>query len=324
MQEADYQQLRTRLLRDGHVDDAFYRELREVAARLVRRRALPPMLAPYGVWNEEAVDEVFQAWTTRRLLGGEQLRPLVARAGDLRIFRGRAERSLRQFLLNERDRTQAQNLFERLRELLERDPSFRCFIDSTRSQDRWWGLSFWRQPQAFSGSAMLLAGAAWAAGDLTVIRYRADARKLSPVLDHEELKRFASVVLETVDALLTIRLLIDALRARVDLDDGPTLPLLESNEPASPPAVDEAGLRELAEFARDELTDRQAAILLATADGRPLAEIGRGLGCSAATVLNEQRRVGELLTRLSADSEERAELLNVIVDLLYESTDNDA
>jgi DNA-binding CsgD family transcriptional regulator len=324
MNDAEYAHLRRRLLRDGELPNALYGELREVVRRLVRRRALPPAFAPYGEWNDEAIDEVFQGWATRRLIGLGHLRPLVARSGDLRIFRGRAERSLRQFLLNERDRTQAENLFARLSTLLNEDDAFCCFIEATRSQNRWWGLAQWRDPEPFAGEERVLHAAAWAVGELAVIRYRADALKLSPVLDANEIKRFTVVVLETLRALVRIPHLLDALRARIDLDQGPTLPLALIEDRPSPGAVDDVGLGELAQFAYDQLTDRQAAILAATAAERPLAEIGAELGCAPATVLNDQRRIGALLTRLTGDDQERATLLNLIVDLQYEQSDHDA
>ena len=325
MIDQDYARLRKRLLRDGDIADELYSELRDIVAGVVRRRELPPVFAPYGEWNEEAIDEVFQAWMTRRLLGLGHLKPLIARAGDVRVFRARAARSLRQFLLNERDRTQAANLFARMRTLLNEDGDFSCFIDAKRSQDRWWGLTTWDDPEPFSASERTLHAAAWAAGDLVVIRYRADAKKLSPVLDLPELKRFAVVVFETLTTLLTVPLLIDALRARLDLDEGDVLPLGDSDAATTSPTAmpDQLGLRELAELARSELTERQALVLRATAGERPLADIGRELHCSAATVLNEQRRVAALLTRLTADDAERAELLNLVVDLLYEMSDRD-
>lgn len=321
MNEAEYRRARSTFLRDGVLRAELYEELAGVAQRMVRRRLLPPVYAPYGQWDHEATEEVAQGWITHRLVGAGLLRALLARAPELYIFRAHAERSLRQFLLNERERSQAQNLFARIRSLLDEDPRFRCFIVSQRPQDRWYGLDAWDRPIAFDGDPRKLKAAAWSVGELVVIRYRADARKLSPVLDAAELNRFVLTVLTAVGSLLTPRHLLDALATRVALEDTQILAYEDAGpEAAEDPRFDERiGLRELAAAALAELTRRQADVLLGTADGRTLEDMAADLDCSRATVLNEQRRAGQALTRLSGDDENREVLLNAVVDLLYES-----
>lgn len=296
-------------------------ELAEVARRMVRRRLLPPSFSPYGQWDQEAADEIFQAWMTHKLLGAGQLRPLLARAGALGIFRANAERSLRHFLLNERDRSQTQNLFARIRALLDESARIRCFVSSHRAQDRWYGLRDWTEPEAFEADPRVLRAAAWSAGELAVIRYRANARKLSPVLDAAELERFVFVLFDVINALLTPRHILEGLMTRLDIGD----PEVSELDAVDPPAqdtnrvVEEMDLRGLAVAALAEVTGRQARVLLGTADGRTLEDLAAELGCSRATVLNEQRRAGEILTRLSGDDHERETLLNYVLDLLYEA-----
>ena len=45
--------------------------------------------------------------------------------------------------------------------------------------------------------------------------------------------------------------------------------------------------------------------------------IGEALGCSVGTVVNERRRVGTVIARMSENDEEREALLKFIADLLY-------
>jgi hypothetical protein len=69
------------------------------------------------------------------------------------------------------------------------------------------------------------------------------------------------------------------------------------------------------------MTSRQVDILLGSHEGETLAVAAERLRCSPATVLNEQRRVGAILRRLSGDDEEQHALLNITLDLLYLATD---
>jgi DNA-binding CsgD family transcriptional regulator len=320
IQPHEYRLLRRRYLRHEIDPDPFFEEARAVVLRTVRARALPAALSPYGNWDEEAAIELFQAWSAHRLVDRGQLRELVAKADGIGAFRGLAERSLRQFLLNQRDRSQLQNLYARLRALLEEERQFHCFVSADRSQDRWWGLSGWDDAAPYSGGDRELASAAWSVGELTIIRYRADARKLSPVLDTFELRRFTTLVLEALGATLTPVLILRALQQRLDLNDAPTLEIDTEREPAhlSDPA-DGLALRESAQFAIDELTERQERILIATSEGVSVSVIADTIGCSTGTVTNERHRVGDVLHRLSATDDEQRELLKTVLDLLYQA-----
>jgi DNA-binding CsgD family transcriptional regulator len=319
MNESEYRRLRADALSGGEPAPAIMRELRGAAGRLLASRVLPPALSPYGVWNQEAADDVFQAWAAERLFGRGDLRGILARAGNLPVLRALAERSLRQFLLNARGRSEAQNLYGRVREQLAQDQRIRRFIESPRSQNAWWGLSDWDQPPAFNDDQRSLNRAAWSIEDLTVIRYASDARKLSPMLDRDELNRFLHSLFQELQAMLTLTHIMSALRERLALDyQRGAVSIDVAPEPAgSEDTATELALRQTALLVISELTSRQAKVLLQTSQGRPLAAIAQKLGCSAATALNEQRRIATAIRRLSADQEEQGRVLNVVTDLLY-------
>jgi DNA-binding NarL/FixJ family response regulator len=97
--------------------------------------------------------------------------------------------------------------------------------------------------------------------------------------------------------------------------------VLGETEPTSvaTPPEDEVLLKDTARYLAGELTPRQAEILLRDAD--KVADIARAVGCSVGTVINEQRRIANLVTRHSADTDERDDLLNYLADLLYENID---
>jgi hypothetical protein len=303
------------LLRQGRLEADLVAELKSVVARLVRLRLLPPSYAPYGKWDEEAAEELFGSWYETRLLGRGHLQLLLDRARTAGAFRRLAEQSLRQHLLNQRARSQAQNLYWRVVELLEGGGEFELMRDAARPQDRWWrragsGDSEW------GGDDRALVAEAFALGDFAIIRYRADAKKLSPLMDADELKRFVGGLLGRAGAL-TPTLIMRALEQRFDLGAVSEEELTEAVAPAAP-TVDigaELALTEAARSVIAELTARQIEVLRLS-ESATVDETARALQCSVGTVHNEQRRIAATIER-SSETEEREELLKKVADLLY-------
>jgi hypothetical protein len=310
-----------RAVRRGDLPSDLVELLRDVALRMSRRRALPPSFAPYGQWDDEAAEEIFAAWYADRLVGAGQLLALLDRSSSEAGLRGLAERSLRQHLLNAADRSQARNLYTRVVGLLRDSPEFGLVQDAFRAADTWYFIA----PAAgidaatplWSAPDRLLVAHAWALGDLTIIRYRPTAAKLSPVLDGPELERFIVGLMARTQTALTPSLVMVALSARLDLgapqlhdvDEAPTL--------ASPTRGPDAEVR-MAEAARAivaGLTPRQRAVLRRADDA--VATVAAALGCSVGTVMNERRRIGAAVSRVSEDEDDRGVLLNMSADLLY-------
>ncbi len=322
MTEARLRELR-RLVRGGDLPADLLEELRAVAVRLARLSLLPPSFAPYGHWDDEAAGEIFAAWYADRLLGQGHLQALLDRARTSGAFRRLAERSLRQHLLAAQDRNQARNLFKRLLILLDEDVRFALTLDASRPQDRWYSLAG-GGTEPWIGSDRELAAHAWALGQFAVIRYGASSAKLSPVLSLDELARFVARLFERVDAALSPAVVMRVLSLRFSLGE----PRLDSLDAVDDPEMEDGGeydqllLRDMARQVLATLSSRQAAVLRATVAEHPIAAIGTALGISVGTVINEQRRVGELVTRFSAGDDERDRLLNIVADLLYTEDDD--
>jgi DNA-binding CsgD family transcriptional regulator len=305
-----------RLTRDGRLEPDLVEELKGVVARLVRLRLLPPSYAPYGQWDDEAVDDVFADWYEQRLLGRGHLQLLLDRARTVSALRRLAEHSLRQHLLNQRARSQAQNLYWRVVELLDADDEFELVRDAARPQDRWWRLK--RSDVAeWGGDDRLLVAHAWALGDFTLVRYRADAKKLSPLLDAGELKRFVVGLLERASAALTPTLIMRTLGQRFDLGAVAAEELTEATTASGdlPDVASEVALADAARAVIAELTPRQVEVLRRS-DEQTDKEMAQALGCSVGTIYNEQRRIAAVISRVS-EEDEREALLKIVSDLLY-------
>jgi hypothetical protein len=323
MTEARLRELR-RLVRAGELPPDLLDVLQAVSVRLARLRLLPPSFAPYGHWDDEAAGEIFAAWYAERLLGQGHLQALLDRARTPGAFRRLAERSLRQHLLAAQDRNQAHNLFKRLLALLDEDPRFALAIDASRPQDRWYSLAG-GGAEPWMGGERELAAHAWALGDFAVIRYRASAAKLSPVLGFDELARFVAGLLERLDAALSTAVVMRVLSLRFGLGEARLDSLEDAGEApelAHRGEDDELLLRDTARQILATLSARQAAVLRATVSEYPIAAIATDLGISAGTVSNDQRRIGELVARFSAGDHERGRLLNILADLLYMEDDD--
>lgn len=211
--------LRGQLRRGAQPPGWVIEELRRVADALVRYGHLPASMSPYGNWDEEATDELLQGWLEGKLLRGD-LRALADRARTPAAFRRLAERSLRHWLLNQRERSQAQNLFGRIARLLEEDQeTFKLAQPAERKQDGWWTLVSAPEAEPFSGSDRELIAAAWSLGDFVMVRFSSEQAKLSPLLSGPDLHRFVVGMLEATGRSLTLTLLQRALRDRFDLGE---------------------------------------------------------------------------------------------------------
>jgi hypothetical protein len=309
------------LVREGKLPEDLVAELRYVVRKLVRLRLLPPVFAPYGQWNDEAADEVFSSWYTERLLRRGHLQLLLDRSSTVGAFRRIAEQSLRQYLLNTSDRSQARNLFGRLVKMLEADDDFVLVRDANRPQDRWWRLVTATDATEWMSQDERLLSEAWALGEFVVIRYRASAKKLSPVLEAGELKRFLVGLLGRVGSALTPRLIMRVLEQRFDLGEISHEELEAETEDlkVTSDVADELAFAEIARLIIAQLTPRQLDVLRCTDAGETIDAMASALGCSVGTIVNEQKRVGDAIMRMSETGAERDALLKIVRDLVYET-----
>jgi hypothetical protein len=315
-----YRDIRRRYRESAELDPRLARELRQIASRLVRFGGLPSAYAPYGVWDREAEDEVFQSWYGGRLVNAGQLQALLDRAATIQGFRRLGERSLRQYVLNQRERSQVQNLYARTAELLIEDDDFAAFVEAARPQDVWWGLTIWSDPPQFNASEGGLYASAWSLGEFEIIRYRTDAKKLAPVLAAAELKRFVVGLFEAVASLLTLSLLARTFEQRFDLGavqldslDSDEAPEVAAGKEADPLELEQTSLAIVA-----ELNQRQAEVLIGTDADETQEAMAERLRCAVGTIINEQRRIGSIIDRHAESSDQRGILLRTVLDLLHE------
>ena len=179
MTESEFTQARSAVLARKEPPPPLLEECRRIVALMVRTSGLPPHYSPYGIWSQEAIEEVLAGWAERRLIGRGQLLAIMQRAPALPVFRRMAETSVRQYLIDSRKRSQAANLHDRVRELLVEDQRF--------AKEGSGSGALWRfeggESEPFTKADRDLAALAWSLGDFKVIRYDPEAKKLSPFLN---------------------------------------------------------------------------------------------------------------------------------------------
>ncbi len=320
MSEVELRAARRALREHGEVPERVLGELRRVVGASVGLGALPAVLSPYGRWNVEAEDDVYQGWLAERLLKQGALQSLLDRSRSGAAFRRMAERSLRQWLLNSRERTEAQNLYARVARMLQEEQRFVCVQRSERLADCWWALTEHARAGCFGDGEERLLALGFSLGEFDVVRFRADAAKLSPVLSTEELMRFVTALLAAAGAGVSLGLIATTLRRRFALDAPGVQSLEESVEQADLRLGVAEGvvLREAARAVIAELSARQCAVLAGTAAGQTLQEMAGAHGCSPATISNEQQRIAVAIGRYADGASERDELLRIVRDLVYE------
>jgi hypothetical protein len=309
MTKAEYQQARSAVIAGGDPSASLLDDCRETVRLLIRTAGLPAFYSPVGVWSEEAVEEVFADWVAVRMIGRGQLLAMLQRSPALQVFRRMAETSVRQHLVDGLKRSQSANLYERVAKLLLDEQKF---AGTGSGRGRLWHVTGGPE-KPFEGEDQRLLGVAWGLGDFRVIRYDIDAKKLSPLLEAEELERFVTGILRA--GAMTTGTIMRAMQMRFSLDDqslstefDPEAHARVGGDPGAEVVVADLVTATLA-----ELTARQARVLVGLVNDVPVRELATQVGCSTGTISHEKAQIADILARLGTDA---PKVLNQVVDAL--------
>jgi hypothetical protein len=309
-----YEEIRQAFLARGEFDPELLRLLRRAVSRLVRFGGLPPVYSPTGYWDDEAERDVLGDWIAARLLGSGQLAALLQQAATPGSFLRLGELYLRRHLINRLTRSQATNLHGRVRDMVAGDGDFEPAVAEGH-----WQLAD-QSAEPWQGTDKELLGAAWRLGHFEVVRFREDAKKLSHVLEADDLRRFVAGLLQQTGCALTPAHVVRALVLRFDLEPAGFEPLEDHEEVLTTRVdiVDEISAAQAARAVVAELTQRQVAILRCQLRGLNVRETAAEVGVATGTVSAEQKVSAEILSRLN--DEEGAScgaLMNALGDLLF-------
>lgn len=307
-----------------------YREILYTASATCGSGAYPTSYSPNGVWDDESIDDLAHSWATRRLLP-HTIPHFLLSSTTIHHFRAQMERSFRQFLINQRQRTAGDNLYTRILKVLDITPtSFRCFVATQRPGHNQWGLLAWLERQLYTGHDSTLHAISIAIlPALQPLYNRADSRKYSSVISTPDLVRFLEELLTHIDHLLTPQHMISALHYRFHLTQPSSIsldiPVGDNGTATLHDLLSDShvvtGTALLAEEMLAEvllaLTPRQTTILrLRVQQDLPITAIAAQLGCSKSTVSNELRAVMHNIGAIAGSLETASSLWVLLQDAL--------
>lgn len=290
-------------------------------------RGYPLSYSPTGRWDEDALSGLAHDWLARKLLRLGYLEHLLLSNETARGFRRGLELSFTDFLVGQRKRSTLDNLFRRARSILQDDPRFRQATAGTVASATW-ALAVWPDGEPHVGPDGDVIAAGLRVGGVERIRYRADARKLSPVLSDEHLAAFLEALLRNVGAPISLERMMLALQYRFDLQNDEEVslerPLAGDVERSAtlgdtlsaPESVEDAVvLAEIVDEILAVMPTRQQRILVEYAKAEAtLTSVAERVGCSKSTVDNELRRALALIRRSVESSDEADAVYGLILE----------
>jgi hypothetical protein len=313
------------------IGQVLYGTLLTVAGKVVIAGRYPTTYSPTGHWDEDAVTILVHDWATTKLLQRGHLEHLLLLNRTIRGFRLGLELSFRDFLISQRKRTTLDHLFRRTNQILNRDDRFKLIVSATKKAHQIWGRTDWDDREPFQGSDGDLIAAGFRIDEVPVIRYRAEAKKLSPILTDPDLAVFLLRLLDELGRPLSIGQIVTVFKHRFDLLeahlaglDDPVAPnqngrplTLSETISADLTTEDVIVSEELASELLSEMPLRQQRALLEYAQpGATLMSVAIRLGCSKSTVDNEIRRALDLIARRTDSHGEARDVYDLILERL--------
>ena len=300
-------------LRIGRLGDDFAMLLYRCVRVAGRAHNFPPPLG-HDSWTAEATFEAGHDFLTS---GSAQRRlvELALRADDDAQLTRLLTQSVVNFLREQARQTALGRLIRRLREVLGTDGRFTVVPDGVPGAGNVM-LAGEANSDPFGGREADLLAAAYAVSDVTVVRWRPDARRNGPLADRESLIRVCSAVLASARASLRWADLAAVVGARFGLDpravpattavdelDGELLRAAQSIQPGQ-----EIAQIETARAVLDQLTSRERLVLAWLHEPVRTIADRTGLPVSTAGVL-KQRVVGLLRIMLANEPDAEATAL---------------
>jgi hypothetical protein len=286
-----------------------YRSVRAVA----RAGNFPP---PDGhtSWTLDAIEETaHDIFADAR--GHQRLVELAVKAHDEASFRRLLEQVARNFLRDRARATTKGRLIRRLRKVLDGDPRFSVVAAGQPGAGRNIELADGTTPGTWNGRLSDLVSAAYKVTDVSIVRWRADARRESPVADAPSLAAVCEAVLRAAGASLSVADFADVIAARFAVGPAPVITPVDDVDPWLPgvDAVDQAQIEAevLAGAQRllGQLTPRER-LVLAHLD-EPVRRMADHTGLGKSATAETAAQVREIVLHVLGTEEHREDMLSL-------------
>ena len=311
------------------IGENLYQLVLHIVAKTVRFYP-PSIYSPNGVWDEDAINGYCHDFIMQKLLRDGLLNYYLVSLDSVGGLRKALSRDFRHFLINKKTRTELTNLFQRLKIMLNKNAKFQQLGTSRKISSSIWGLVGWDEKEIEQQQEEIVK--AMFKIDLpSIIRYRPDSKKLSPLIKNDNLLEVLSQTMLYLDRYIPFYLLFNGLRIRlgimehnlVSLDD----PIIDNNGyaesslsevvPFDENTEGDLAINEIAHNIYDQLTDRQrkSLALYSSVNKLTLEEVGDQLGVSKSTANNDMAAIGRIIKDNLQEDDDEESILLLLVDL---------
>lgn len=287
----------------------------------VTRHYPPNVYSMTQVWDEDAVSGICHDFIIEKLLKKGWLDYYLLSLNSADALERVLKRDFRHFLISRKTRTEKTNVYIRIKNILKRNSQF-IAQQGNNSQGDIWGLVGWQQKDITQDPHEVTL--AMASVQLpTLIRYRADSRKASPLISNPDLLRLVEGTFFLLDKRTSLQVLFDSICNRLGIytdevisldeqigeNDGSTI--VDSIADPGIPIETEVLSKEVAEDIFERLSDRQRDILALQFElqSPTLIDIGKKLGISKSTVSNELAVIERVIRESQIDPLEVDEVI---------------
>lgn len=308
------------------VGELLYGLIFQVAQETAHRYP-PDIYAPNRVWDEDAISSLVQDFSISWLLENGRLEYYLLSCGSSSGLKSAIRSELKRYLTNQKRRSEYTNLFGRVKLVLLEDDFQLVAGRLEQINSTIWGLKEWgEKPTVQQREAMIEAMFTVTLPPL--IKYRADSKKLSPVITTSDLRRLLREALVYLDSYIGFSLLMQSLRYRLnmfDIDEISFEQTITSDSeqtyadiiPATRSLEEVVSSALIAEDLFDRLTDRQRKVvaLYMSLQNPTVERIAEQSGVSKSTVHNELKHITDIIEALELTPDETAGTLSSLGDV---------
>ena len=308
---------------EGRVEDLNYPLVLGIAKSICPKYP-PEVYSPERIWNEDTMKQLADEFFVEMLLDKNQLKYHFLTQESFHGFKRAITRDFKNFLRNKKRRTEAINLYRRTLAILSNEDFFDVIEDFSSSNARVVRIAGSNHNASQTCQKLEeVIEVMFTISIPPVVRYRADSKKESHLISTDELHRLLTETFEIVDKPVTIGMVFEALKYRLNLleietlgfeelmpaENGEDLDFLEVFPSPADESVESILVgSECAFDIFERLSDRQREIFNLWYLDFTLVDIGNQIGISKSTVYDEIKKIQQEIS-IEQPTDEEAEII---------------
>lgn len=294
------------------------------AKKRIKGRYRPQIYSQSREWDDDTITGLANEFILKKAIDKGVLAKALLVATDDASLEAYLATSFVRFVISERPRSLTRNLFDRLRDVLDGDPTFMRLANLPPHSQ--YGLAEWEDdPPALASEDLLANASRFIPSDIKWVTYGRGSRE-SPGLASADLGRIVQSLLSGIGRLLTAKQIMAVIAERYDLQDSihvSDAELVSSGFTAPSHPLEAVEAEDLAKRAVNVLTERQKeiiALMLSNPSVISARDLANQLGISKSTAANELRAIQGQFRLLGANSESIQRQVLDVMDALFKAS----